>query len=326
MLGYLPNSYAYPGSYVRWISGPIDCGSAAYFNSLLAPDRTRPGRNATLTIYMRLHLKKMSAKDPAPVDCNEKKFSHRDWAPGEFEQFQIDVKKHSEDFWNATKFCVVPPDDYKGLDWPPDKPAFRLNVDCRFEIVWPQGERDSHASIECYRLDADKNPGFRSFVRDAENSTNTGAWSNFDTQKGCGLTCSVDVHKGWVDEEKILPITEKLSLEQITVVHEVGHLLGLPHPGVFRKTPACLKSSAETRSTGAPSCYNGNSPYDQANVMGVGMRLESWNGMPWWHRLSEHTGTVLTGWNISRESVAPKVLSQKPVPAPPVRQSAAAKA
>src|SRR5690606_11070857 len=105
------------------------------------------------------------------------------------------------------------------------------------------------------------------------------------------------------DEQQIVPVTTTLSLEQITAVHEVGHLLGLPHPGVFRKSKECLEASGGD--SGAPTCYKGSNAYDHANVMGHGMELALWNAMPWWRRLSEHTGTTLMGWRGGKGSRAP---------------------
>jgi hypothetical protein len=138
MLGFLPNSYCKPGNFKYWRSAEAESGETGYFNSALSTERAGATVNAQLTIYLRLLLVKRGKESPAPVDGNGKKFAHRNWDAGsaEFEKYRPEVKRLAEKFWDQTGFCVLPPLEYRGLDWPHGNPLLHLNVDCHFEIVW----------------------------------------------------------------------------------------------------------------------------------------------------------------------------------------------
>jgi len=66
--------------------------------------------------------------------------------------------------------------------------------------------------------------------------------------------------------------------------HEVGHLLGLKHPG-------CSGSSAQ--------CYGiGGDPWEIRNVMGQGEEVNRSNAKPWLDRIALHTGVPADQWMI----------------------------
>jgi hypothetical protein len=317
MAGFLPNSYCKPGNFKFWISAAAESGETGYFNSALSTDRAGAAVNAVLTIYVRLLLVKRGKESPAPVDGNHKQFAHRDWddPSGEWEKFRQAVKRRAEDFWDQTTFCIVPPQDYRGLDWPAGNPLYHLNVDCRCQVVWATGTSDAHAIVDCYRLDASSDPGFRSYA-----PGDRGCWTNFDViESFCHDSAACQTKKvngkltGWIDG--IIPIYDEIPANpQIAVVHEFGHLLGVPHAGQFRKSPKCVEAIEQLKKTGKGeglndvSCYKGNDDYDRLNVMGEGMNLAFWNGMCWWLRLAEHTGTTLEGWKVVKGPLAPRRL------------------
>jgi hypothetical protein len=307
-LPYLPNSYPAPGNFVVWRSGPINCGTPSYFNSALSNLRASPTGNATLTIYLRVKLVKKDGKSPPPRDIDGKTLTPTDWPLDEWNKFCMDVKRLSEWFWDNTAFCLIPPPDYHGLDWPTHNPTHRLNVDCRFQLVWANGSDDAHAVVDCYRPDPRTYRGFRSSAGDGG-----GQWTSLDTVEApCrNATCTEQVFKGF-DADGILPLYDDVPAKpQITVCHEVGHLLGLPHVGEWVKAQACMAAIAKDPVNGGNTrgCYQGNNAYDRLNVMGEGMNLALWNAAPWTHRIAAHTGVSLQGWKMAQRKVPPRTLN-----------------
>ena len=117
----------------------------------------------------------------------------------------------------------------------------------------------------------------------------------------------MDVFKGF-DSNGILPLYDTIAAKgQITVCHEVGHLLGMPHVGEWKKSTKCMAELAKDPNNGGNKrpCYEGNDTYDRLNIMGLGMNLAYWNAAPWTHRVSAHTGVSLQGWKLSKKIQPP---------------------
>jgi hypothetical protein len=52
----------------------------------------------------------------------------------DFGEYKRSVEELAEKFWDGTDLCLVPPGDYRGLDWPPGNPTMRPKIDCRFKV------------------------------------------------------------------------------------------------------------------------------------------------------------------------------------------------
>lgn len=312
----MPSSMPQPGVFKNWLSGPEDMGQLpAFFNSSLSTSAVNAGQNATMTIYLRLHLVK---RNPNDIKLTEdgKPVELREWddTNDEFGRFKNGVKQQADAFWDKTNFCLLPPPDYRALDTPMNNPRIRPNIDCRFEIVWASGPCDAHAVIDC--VCPKEKFKLRSHVQGSYTGNGKGLWSCYDLElKGHDVfingVCVEDAGDPLKPSEmKRRTVRCNKEVTQEAVCHEVGHLIGLPHVGVFFKVSACMDEiqKSPVHGNGANACYHGRNDADAQNIMGGGMNLATWNVMPWASRIVSHTGVSLQGWRVSMQKVMPKKL------------------
>ena len=313
MIYYPPNSTYDPGVFKGTFSGPLGwpMGVDCRFDSSLSTDSVSGSSNATLTLDLKLLLNPRDRNSGIPLKTEDgKDFPVRDWdvTTHEFAKFRDAVKAEAEKFWNATGFCLTVPSDYRGLDWPANRPSLHPNVDCRFTLSFARGQGDAHAVIDCFRPDYDdaKLNDFRSNA-----GSGRGQFTSFDTaMRNTLLTKACEkrdfVFTGTDLNMEYQTIQAKCVVQQMTLPHEVGHLLGLPHVGIVHKNPDCLASLATKPNGSDHSCYTGPQPNDATNVMGGGMDLDTWNAMPWALRLVDHLGIHPSGIGILTKSIPPR--------------------
>ena len=300
----MPTSMPDPGVFKARVSGTENMGQfSATFDSELSTSAVNGSSNATLTISLRLFLAKINTNSGVhPTSAPGKPVELRDWDDpnGEFTRFRDGVKEHAERFWD-NKFWLLPPPEYRGLDSPAASPCFHPNIACRFQIVLASGPLDAHAVIQCF---CPKTEGdFRSNAGDRK-----GQWTCYDLENRqndglLDLPCKKDVGDPLAPGGMVqVDSTCRAWSRQEPVCHEVGHLLGLEHVGVYMKTAACVSGG----NTDARSCYDGPTQNDTENIMGVGMKLAPWNVRPWSSRLVSHIGISLTGWRVSMSFSPPR--------------------
>jgi hypothetical protein len=307
----------WPKRYEKWISGdnnwgPIKC----YFNSALSHEGVTPGSNATLTIYLRLYLVERNAKDAHLIRSSKAdKDIVRDWAPGEFREFKDAVKTKCEAFWNKRLTLVNNRYDVSTFDKKVGSDTVRPNIDCCFEIVWAESPASAHQMINCFC----PNPGkdFASFVRGSDTGDGVGQFAHKlaiveNRPTPFQVTCTRDVGDPLKPLElKKQPYACPQMVDHLGVAHEIGHLLGLPHVGVARRSHDCLQAMAQKPAEGgnADICYVGNGPRDASNIMGMGNEIHEWNAMPWAIRMFKHTGIGPATWGVAvDEKKLPKLL------------------
>ena len=294
----------------HWVSGETtthkDIG-AVYYNTELSVAEASIVQNAVMTIYLSVLMVPIGGNEEFK-DKDGKDIAIKDWdsSTGEFEAFKAQVKEQAESFWNDNTMCLVPPKYYKGLNWPMSGLATqRLNIDCKFKLEWAFGPQDAHKIIRCARLEND--------AADSEASrSNSKRYDSGDLKAvikypttNCGTT---------------------IAVEHLTVPHEIGHAIGLPHVGQFYDLtkskhqckvagidPSTTQGWADTEvdGTGGKDPYGNHSSEDVIrNIMGYGLGKARWNFLPWIYRISNHTRheTQLRDWQISSTWVPPKVL------------------
>ena len=281
-----------------WVSGTTtthkDIG-AVYYNSQLSTVNATGSTNAMMTIFLRLFMVPVTSKEVV-VDTTKANVPHIDWKLDEFVAFQAKMKRQAEEFWNANTMTLIPPANYKGLNWPPgNKATHRLNINCRFEVVWAGGVGDAHKVIRATRL-----------VNDDATSTAAGSdWVNYDSGDTTPALFNNKTNCG-----------HPVAVEHLTVPHEIGHAIGLPHVGTFhdltRSEYQCKEPGIDPATTKWSNDQYGNfSTEDELrNIMGYGQAKAAWNFMPWILRIQAHTfsESMLSDWKFSMTQRAPAIL------------------
>jgi hypothetical protein len=300
---------------VHPIAGP------ACFNSFFDSSRASPTQNAKLTITLRVKLRKVVAgtfsdfiRWPAgsPTGSVKNAWDNSwvpcmDWPDVLWIAF-IDVfKKEAEWFWSASSpmfgnqgFCLIPPADWDGLAVPSDKPTHRAHVDCDFFINWASGDDDAHVVVQVAFL--------------APGAPRIGCWINSGrvNQPGRGFLTYGDLF-GVGNCNQALPDGTLLPCQTgYPIPHEIGHAIGLPHPGMMRENSTCmtqLKKDPAHWNQNIPPCNTGDTVEEGSCIMSYGRNIMEYNVLPWSLRAAQHTHTDASKWRISLKPVPPFDLS-----------------
>jgi hypothetical protein len=89
-------------------------------------------------------------------------------------------------------------------------------------------------------------------------------------------------------------LLDESAPRSLTLGHELGHALGMLHIKALLGDQACIADD------NAPRCY-GETPQEQANIMGGGPDLWPLNAQPWLDRIEVHTKTQKAFWTATLE-------------------------
>lgn len=223
--------------------------------------------NADLTVYLRINFQKI---DPTPGNTTYRDWDNtavpiRAWRGQQFDRWKRRFMRDCKRKWDR-KFWLLTPQSYTGLNVPRGNPVVRSNLYCRFDISEQATSAGAHAVIPVVRIDG--NHTFRS-------------------------------HMLLYDDRDLRPQTRTEGSTFFTHVHEIGHLMGLNHPG--DGLPGC------TAGGGDPACY-ADAGGDDTGVMGRGSRIMARHATPWKKAAAALTSTRETDWTAFTSRVFPSRL------------------
>ncbi|PCK02910.1 MAG: hypothetical protein COA42_21785 [Alteromonadaceae bacterium] len=241
--------------------------------------------NAKLTLTLCLEFRRINPKKGATGtyhdygDPTRKSRKIVKWTDAEWLNWKASFVKSSEQFWSQ-KFWLL--NNFSELELDDGGTKYRPNIDCYFKLKASDASffTRSHYTIDVVRLD----PSEKFF------GSHSRLYDNLDlnpTVKARDSAGGAIMQKGGI--------------------HEVGHLLGLPHVDVGK---AHCPTNANTN---IKPCY-GITDKDKSSIMGSGMVLRLKDADPW--RLAMTTllskGSVTSGsdWKASKQIHYPRTMNE----------------
>lgn len=194
------------------------------------------------------------------------------WTPSAWDTWTKRYQREVQGFWHG-KFWLVAKHAFADLDFQDRSVTYRPNIWCRFRLEFPATAAGAHVAISVVRLHASES----SFRSDSRHYDSRDIERNTRTQGGS-------------------------TYKQRAHVHEVGHLLGLPHAS--ESDAACVAAG----NVGAEACYCAT-PDDCKTIMGYGEGLRAGFAQPWQKTMELHGGGTASDWEAKMKRHYPRTLA-----------------
>ena len=233
---------------------------------------------AVMTLRVKVFLQKEGAQSVSYTSGGTRRTQNTiNWDAASWRNWRRDLVKVVNEGWSNNLYLV--PDNY----WMADRRGRLIEgaapalIQLRLQIRCDIPRESAHVIIRSYRLPdpttANPNPFWRSnmmapYIR---------------SHRRCSIRGNEVV--GNMDNRDLIP----KSTGQIAAIHEFGHYIGLSHV-----------NAANARDDPNGNIAYGATPYQRADVMGSGTRIEEWHAYPWCQRLRRHLGgmqPISRGWH-----------------------------
>lgn len=300
------------GVIVNMLATPAKLYDAAFNSYLLLKEGGV--ENHTLTLVLKIQLNKISTYGfPLfpHLDANKTVFWIKPWDNPAWTSFKRNFKNQCLR-WND-RFWLTPPAGFSALDVKVGKRIFRPNIYCHLYVHLQDGPGGAHRTIDVVNLDKKVTAAQ---LGKKESDLNSG---NFRSHEA--LYNSLDTLPRTNTSTDDKGATHKHA-NYLTIVHEIGHALGLPHISVTHGDGLCsvamligdnpLLNGTDIGAllkgkSNSSACYGTYAPPSRSdNVMGRGTNFDTTNAQPWLDRIALHTATKASDWKASMTRVAPK--------------------